>query len=569
MNIVYFLLTSNIFVVVLTVVLSLRSRRQRDKLRRQRQEISLRYYEASVLYDISSKIGYSFSIHSIAEIIVVSVEKLFSLSTISYAALENGDISIKTFQKEAVGEAYLRAVQEIILRSLRTSNPSVSVYTVHNSIESMQKSSNYVNLHFDTKPKTYFTVPLVVNNNFVGAITITSRIKHAYTEEEMSVLYKIIHQAEETVERLEQIVTAEKRKIGALMSGIPSGVMFFTSVDDSLELVTINHAAKSFLGFTEQDTVNALIVARTFSDSLQLDKQVKDAIKEKKCTIIHDVLLNGKYFQIYINPIDVQDQNRSGGATVSLQDVSLEKEVEEIRENFTSMVVHELRAPVTSIKGASSLLSDDRINNEDYRKMVKIIKGSSERMLNQINDLLDAAKLQAGKFSLTRDVADLNQLVKDRVESFQFQAADKKVNLHAETDSAVPPFIFDKFRVDQVITNLLSNALKFTPEGGEVVVRSELKNDLVEVSVKDSGIGIPKDKQALLFSQYSQIQNTLRHDGTGLGLFISRGIVDSHGGKIWVESEEGKGATMIFTLPIVKTSAETVKRIGLLHQFVN
>ena len=131
-------------------------------------------------------------------------------------------------------------------------------------------------------------------------------------------------------------------------------------------------------------------------------------------------------------------------------------------------------------------------------------------------------------------------------------AKERNITLENRLDTALPRTVFDQQRIGQVLNNLLSNALKFTPDNGTVTVTTASHNGQIEVSVHDNGLGVPPEKMALLFSKYGQLGAAVRHEGgTGLGLYISKGIIDSHGGKIWLESKEGQGTTVAFTLPIV------------------
>jgi signal transduction histidine kinase len=171
-------------------------------------------------------------------------------------------------------------------------------------------------------------------------------------------------------------------------------------------------------------------------------------------------------------------------------------------------------------------------------------------MLMQINDLLDAAKLEAGKFAVAPDSADINEMVKTKIEAFSYLASTKQIQLNCEVDIALKPFNFDKMRVDQVITNLLSNSLKFTQANGQITIKTEQQGNEAVISVIDNGMGVPAGKQNLLFVPFSQMQSAFRRDGSGLGLYISRGIVESHGGTISMNSVEGKGTTVSFTLPL-------------------
>jgi signal transduction histidine kinase len=177
------------------------------------------------------------------------------------------------------------------------------------------------------------------------------------------------------------------------------------------------------------------------------------------------------------------------------------------------------------------------------------IQRSGARMNRLLGDLVDIASIQAGVLTVTREVGDPAHVVAEAVETFQAQASARGVLLAAAIAPQLPPAAFDPARILQVLSNLLSNAIKFTPAHGNVVVRVERAGDELCVAVGDTGVGIPPDKLEAIFERFLQVAHNDRR-GVGLGLYISKAIVQGHGGRIWAESTIGKGSTFCFTLPI-------------------
>jgi signal transduction histidine kinase len=225
-------------------------------------------------------------------------------------------------------------------------------------------------------------------------------------------------------------------------------------------------------------------------------------------------------------------------------------EIDRLKDEFVSSVSHELRTPLTSISGYVELLAEDE-SDVERRGYLRIVERNSERLLGLVSDLLFAARLQDGRLDLEHAHVDLRQLVADAVESAQPRAESAGVSLRVETHE-VPPLLGEAARLGQLLDNLISNAIKFTPPGGEVSVSLELREGNACVVVSDTGIGIPEHERERLFERFFRSQSALERQiqGTGLGLYISKAIVDAHGGRIGVDSVTGRGTTFVVELPI-------------------
>jgi signal transduction histidine kinase len=221
------------------------------------------------------------------------------------------------------------------------------------------------------------------------------------------------------------------------------------------------------------------------------------------------------------------------------------------QSEFLTMVSHEFRTPLTSIITFTELLLDSaagQVNQEQHEYLTDVFE-SSQRLLHMINDLLDLSRLEAGKVKLFREALDLKDLARDAERTVRPLAERKELTLRLDLPSGLPLVEADGLRVTQVLLNLFSNAIKFTPSGGTITVSARVREPWLEVAVSDTGIGIARNDLKRIFEKFSQ-SGRERPEGTGLGLPLARSLVELHGGQMWVESEIGQGSTFRFTLPL-------------------
>jgi K+-sensing histidine kinase KdpD len=226
------------------------------------------------------------------------------------------------------------------------------------------------------------------------------------------------------------------------------------------------------------------------------------------------------------------------------------RELDTMRTELLANVSHELRTPLAAIKGfASSLLQTDiSFDNETRTSFIQTIDSEADRLNNLINDLLLMSKIEAGAFKLKLRCYEISEIV-DSIKDRLYSIATKH-NLRIIIPDKLPKLNVDGSRIGQVISNLVENAVKYSDEGSEIRIEVELQDKRIVTSVIDSGDGIPAENQEQIFHRFNQLNNTGHRKGSGLGLSISRGIVESHGGKIWVESAPGEGAKFRFSLPL-------------------
>jgi hypothetical protein len=230
------------------------------------------------------------------------------------------------------------------------------------------------------------------------------------------------------------------------------------------------------------------------------------------------------------------------------------KELDKMKDDFLGTVTHELRTPLTSIMGSLDLILDKKTGKlgEEQRNLLSIAEKESLRLNSLIGDLLDLTRTEDRLRKLSFERLSLEKVINNAIEEMEILAEKRHISIQKHVQEDLPPIIGDEKQLKRAITNLLNNAVKFNREKGKIKVEARRKEDFIEVSVEDTGIGIPKKDIDKVFDKFYRVDIgiTRRYGGTGLGLAIVKRIVEAHGGKVWAESEVGKGSTFTFTLPV-------------------
>jgi two-component system phosphate regulon sensor histidine kinase PhoR len=254
----------------------------------------------------------------------------------------------------------------------------------------------------------------------------------------------------------------------------------------------------------------------------------------------------------------VDDAGQPAGEVRVVHDITRERELEQLKDDFMSTVSHELRTPLFSIHGfVQIMLEDDNLDSATRREFLTIIQNQAAQLAQMVNNLLDLSKFDEGKLELERGPVAMVDLIHQTSLKLQGFAHQQKVKLVTHLPDTLPTISGDVQRLEQVLTNLIGNAIKFTKGGGEVTISASITGAELLVQVKDTGIGIPAEALERVFSRYYQVEDRSERSprGSGLGLHIAQRIVKKHGGRIWAESEAGQGSTFCFTLPLPEDSA--------------
>ncbi len=512
------------------------------------KQLMRKIYELSVLQEIDDHIGHSLNIQKIADIITTSLGDLIKYSSVAYAVFDDGEkIIFKIRLREALGEDYISSVKKTMLSSLTAlTDKPLYKYSLEETVSGAVASG------MDTKkPAAFFNVPLYVNDVPVGLINVASTVPGMYNSvEDVSALYSLAEQASTSLSRLRKVLEAEKSKLEIMVESLSSGVFY---VDSEKALIVVNKAARDLLGLSVKKKVKELDILNAFPKSLNINEKIDEAIKLERDLVLPEVFANNKFMRVVLSA--VKSNSQVLGVAVVLQDMSDEKLLERMREDFTSMVVHDLRAPLSVMYGVADILAkrSSDLSQSKTAELIGEIKESSRDMINIVNNLLDVAKIEAGKFTVKKEPLDIVSLIRERVRFFKTLADKESLYIKFNSRNAEIIVPIDKEGIGRVLSNLLSNGIKYTKEGGITI--SALKDDkknLVKVGVSDTGCGITKEQKKSLFSKFEQMQRSVdsAQKSTGLGLVIAKGIVEAHGGNIWVESDGKTGSTFYFTLPL-------------------
>lgn len=526
------------FFGLLAIALSLIEERTRKAMKLQTALQKQKILQISILKEIQDRIGYSLDTQEVIDVITGSLKDIFSYSSASSMVIKENKIIFKINVEESVSHAYIENVKTSMLASLQALLPIIPK-TVDALISG--PALDDTNL---SRLSSFFHIPLVVNNRVVGLINLSSTKPDLYKEDEMTILYQITAQASNALTRLRQVLDIEKGKLTSLISSLSDGVFM---MDNEKKILIINDSAKRFLGLMSKEP-SFFDIVKAFPKEYDVASNIEKVSLNKLPTQAVETTLGNKFFQTFITPV-VSDGNTIG-VSFLLHDITLEKNLGRIKEDFTNMMVHELRAPLSAVKDSSELILENKnLNEEEREKLLSVINSQSKVLLEQIADLLDAAKIESGMLMVNKKPDDLGKAVAQTVKTFSAVAEKKRITLSFQT-LPIPPVLFDRTRLTQVLNNLISNSLKFTPSGGQVKVEAGTSGNFAKVSVSDTGIGISPEKQKEVFNKFYQVKPGDHTEGSGLGLYVTKGIVEAHNGRVELESEEGKGTTVSFTLPL-------------------
>ncbi len=350
------------------------------------------------------------------------------------------------------------------------------------------------------------------------------------------------------------------RQLRKVVDSLAEGVVV---ADQAMEVVLVNPAAQAQLD-VEESRVGGLHLAEALPPSLyEKARPLLERFKEGRTQPAQvETRFKGRALKVSLAPIrDEGEEVSFQGVVLVFMDVTREKEVEEMKEAFLSSVSHELRTPLAAICSYTEILRDMPPEDERTRREFLAILGEeAQRLTRIIEDVLDLSTFKAGKFFLNRGPLPLEDLLERTRKRFGTQAEESQITLTFRNECPeLPPLLVDAKRIQQVLDQLVGNALKFTPRGGTIQVRAECP-DFVEkdrkgrlrVEVSDSGPGVPPDQREEIFQPFQQLGDVLtdKPQGTGLGLPLARSILEAHGGRIWCRESPLGGAAFVFELPL-------------------
>ncbi|MBM4423353.1 MAG: GAF domain-containing protein [Chloroflexi bacterium] len=382
-------------------------------------------------------------------------------------------------------------------------------------------------------------VPLIRRDIVIGVMTLMHPERNWFNQRQLKLLEAIAAQAASAIENAALYTNAsnERSTLQAIIAGARDNVIV-TDLKDMLLLV--NPMAQRSLGLSEQEVGRPLIEALkepALAEFYNAAGNAEQALREVRFD-------DGRVFDCALARVP------NVGKVLTMHEITPLKQLDALKSEFVSHVAHDLNAPLGVIQGYTWLLKEDPALNDEAHSYVQQIADSITRMRGLIDNILDIGRIEMGIQNEFQPVS-IASVVHESIKNMQALASGKQIALTARVAPATPPVNGSALRLGQAVANLVGNALKFTPPGGTVTVHASLEAGQVTVKVIDSGPGIPPHLQAKLFQKFSRLGQgaTQKNEGHGLGLAIVKSVAEVHGGRVWVESQQGKGSTFAFSLP--------------------
>lgn len=366
-------------------------------------------------------------------------------------------------------------------------------------------------------------------------------------EESKVALLNILEDVEEEREKAEE----EKNKTLAVITHLIDGLLVFDSQNN---LLLINPSAENLAHVKSIEVVNKpldeLALLFIFFESLLkiLGKEIKEVFRK-------EIVFKDFIFEISSARI-IFDKNKSGSLVI-IHDVTREKAIEKIKSDFITIAAHQLRTPLSAIKWVIKMVLDGDVGELTTEQYKLLNKGylSNERVIRLVNDLLDVSRIEEGKFGFNFEKIDFQKIIDTAIVNVEGLVIKNRQELTIEKPEKLPQVYLDKERMVMVLQNLLSNAIKYTQEYGKIKITVKFDKQFLYVKINDNGVGISKKDQPKVFSKFFRGANVIKleTDGSGLGLFIVKNIIEKHNGKVSLTSEEGKGTEVNLFIPINKT----------------
>lgn len=390
--------------------------------------------------------------------------------------------------------------------------------------------------------RTLMYVPLKVHGRVIGVLGVDNReSKQAFTRHHLALVSTLADYAAIAIEnaRLYSNTEIERRKLETILDGVEDGVIV---VGFDHRVILVNRTARDAFGIEENDPIASNPIEDIFhhKELLYMFTDGHDAHTYRSELSLDD----GRVVNAQL--VSIPDV----GFAVTMQDITYFKELDRIKSDFVNTVSHDLRSPLTAILGYAELIARVGGVNDQQREFISRIHISVRNITTLINDLLDLGRIEAG-FDVHKELVPLPMIVQYSVDSMMNSLDKKRLKLTLDTPEKLPKVLGNPARLRQIVDNLLGNAIRYTPEGGNIVIRLRVERDQVIMQMKDTGLGIPPADQPYIFDKFYRASNVPSDvSGSGLGLAIVKSIVESHLGRIWVDSSLGKGSTFTVVIPV-------------------
>lgn len=361
-----------------------------------------------------------------------------------------------------------------------------------------------------------------------------------YSRDEIGELALAFNKMEQEITLNISKISQERNLRDRLINAMEDGVLSFNM---DLEKQLQNPMAERFLDDISQEDTDVL--SKLVNQVMQSDE-----------TIYHEISTFNKHYVLIISPVKNTTQGQNNGAVAIIRDMSEEKKIDMMKQQFIANVSHELRTPIQMLQGYTEAILDGIVvEKEDVDEFLNIILDESKRLNRLVNELINVARIDAGETTLNKEMMDISPLLEKNIQNFKQSAIEHKTTLQLDLQHTKAVAI-DYDKIFQVITNLLDNAMRYTKSGDTIKISTYNDTSILYIKISDTGVGIAKEHINHIFERFYKVDQarTRGKHGTGLGLFIVKAIIEKHHGEINVESEQGIGTTFTISIPLVDTA---------------
>ncbi len=529
-------------------------------------EIQHRLHDQSILYQLSSRLVASTEFEGILQTSVRALaEAVPSVSLTAYLWDESQKAYLAYDKAPTTGTLPCVYPQHIPEASLGSIQPA---FLNTERLRIAPGDEDPAGLRGTCRDCSVTIFPIVVTHHRLGMVLIHTPAAQDLQEETLQLFYAMVSQISISLQNalLFQDVTHGRDRMAAVLDSVGEGLLM---IDSDGRISLANRAIHKMMGLPEEELTGKLLFGLPANALLTLGYTSQEATNLVKSLAQGEALAAPKATLAITDPKPERVVERSGlvvwgqegraiGWMLVLRDITEEWQISQARELITETLIHDLRSPVSSVLNAvdilDSVFTDEQRSDELIDQAMRVARNSATRVLGLIESLLDIARLKAGRMELQVLPTKLNELIPNILGDLLPQAGEIGVILRHDLSHNLPTIQVDQSKLIRVITNLIDNALKFTPTGGQVVVSAELyPPNMVVIRVSDTGPGIPEEFRDKIFDRFTQIPGQKgRRRGSGLGLTFCRLAVEAHGGKIWTEPRTGGGSVFALTIPINK-----------------
>ena len=492
--------------------------------------------------------------------------------------LTNQTVSLTDIAKECIGDAQKDSNHFFGMKD-KSANSYIFAYYINYNFEKenieftifVEQDSNYINNELAKIRNAYLSAIIGILIVTIAIVYVTARsitkpisiltskaesiangsIEHIALSPKTHAGYEIARLVDTFNLMINQIkgnmneISSEKNKLETILLHLADGVLAFNLKGN---LIHANLAAKKMLNVKDEKTFEAIFSKLKIDINLEKIIYLDDWTSSEQMVNIGD-----KFFNIFFAPFR-DESNRASGVVAVIQDMTEQAKLDDMRKEFVANVSHELKTPLTSIKTYSETMLEQDLDEESKNKFMKVILSEANRMTRLVSDLLQLTKFDYKKVAWNKINFDITELTKQVCEKHKIQAEKKEQILECYITSNVPEVYGDRDGIERVITNIVTNSIKYTPEKGNIKVYVGAVYDDAYIKIIDNGIGIPKEDLPRVFERFYRVDKARSREmgGTGLGLPIAKEIIEANGGSIDMKSDVGKGTEVVIKVPLKK-----------------